>query len=226
MNPQVSMLETVAAGFGELVEKVVFVGGIVTVLYMDSPSASEPRPTEDVDCVVDALTYHEYGEFEQLVRKKGFLDDSSPGAPICRKVFKRIKVDIMPTKPEAIGFSNKWYPEGTRQRIRHDLPSGTSIYIFSLPYFIASKLEAFLSRGRIDPRQSSDLEDVILVLDASTDPSKDLDKLDEDVRLFVRGVIKDIRPDDFREVVAGCLGGEYRTDISGVLLSLALYAAE
>jgi hypothetical protein len=64
MNPQVSLLETVAAGFGELLEKVVFVGGIVTSLYMDSPSASEPRPTEDVDCVVEALTYvasHELG---------------------------------------------------------------------------------------------------------------------------------------------------------------------
>lgn len=208
MSTQISMLETVAAGFGELVEKVVFVGGIVTGLYMDSPSASEPRPTEDVDCVVEALTYHEYGEFEQLVRKRGFLDDISPGAPICRKVFKRIKVDIMPTKPEAIGFSNKWYPEGIRQRVRHELPSGTPIYIFSLPYFLASKLEAFLSRGGTDPRQSSDLEDVILVLDGCTDPAKHLDKLDADVRLFVRRVIENIRPDDFREVVAGCLGGE------------------
>jgi len=208
MNPQVSLLETVAAGFGELLEKVVFVGGIVTSLYMDSPSASEPRPTEDVDCVVEALTYHEYGEFEQLFRKKGFLDDSSPGAPVCRKVFKGIKVDIMPTKPEAVGFSNRWYPEGARQRVRHELPSGTLINIFSLPFFIASKLEAFLSRGRIDPRQSSDLEDVILVLDGCTDPARHLDKLDEDVRLFVRGVIEDFRPGDFREVVGSCLERE------------------
>ena len=85
---------------------------------------------------------------------------------------------------------------------------GTPIYIFSLPYFLASKLEAFLSRGGTDPRQSSDLEEVILVLDGCTDPAKHLDKLDADVRLFVRRVIENIRPDDFREVVAGCLGGE------------------
>lgn len=30
MSTQIRMLETVAAGFGELVDKVVFVGGIVT----------------------------------------------------------------------------------------------------------------------------------------------------------------------------------------------------
>jgi hypothetical protein len=52
------------------------------------------------------------------------------------------------------------------------------------------------------------LEDVILVLDGCTDPARHLDKLDEDVRLFVRGVIEDFRPGDFREVMGSCLERE------------------
>jgi hypothetical protein len=49
----------------------------------------------------------------------------------------------MPTEPEAIGFSNIWYPEGFQTAINHRLDEQTEIKIFSLPYFVATKWEAF-----------------------------------------------------------------------------------
>jgi hypothetical protein len=39
----------------------------------------------------------------------------------------------MPTHPEAIGFSNKWYPDGFKESITVNIV-GKSIKIFSLPY--------------------------------------------------------------------------------------------
>ena len=70
----------------------------------------------------------------------------------------------MPTHPEAIGFSKKWYPDGFKESITVNI-AGKSIKIFSFPYFIASKLEAFNNRGEGDYRYSSDFEDIVYVLE-------------------------------------------------------------
>jgi hypothetical protein len=44
----------------------------------------------------------------ESLRAKGFANDTSKGAPICRWIFNDIKVDVMPTDSEILGFSNKW----------------------------------------------------------------------------------------------------------------------
>jgi len=70
----------------------------------------------------------------------------------------------MPDDEKILGFSNIWYRPGIENKIKVDL-DGESISIFSLPYFLASKFEAFENRGKSDPRLSSDLEDIVIVLD-------------------------------------------------------------
>ena len=45
------------------------------------------------------------------------------------------------------------------------LASGTTIKIFTPPYFVASKFEAYLDRGTGDFRLSHDIEDVMTLLD-------------------------------------------------------------
>jgi hypothetical protein len=32
------------------------------------------------------------------------------GAPICRWIYQDIKVDVMPTDENVLGFNNQWYP--------------------------------------------------------------------------------------------------------------------
>ena len=71
-------------------------------------------------------------------------------------------------RTEVIGFSNMWYPEGFKQAIAVQLDD-QEVRIFSLPYFIASKLEAFKSRGKKDYRFSSDFEDIVYVLENNGD---------------------------------------------------------
>ena len=96
-STNITMLQTVANGLGELKEEMVFVGGAVAELYADDPAASDIRPTLDVDCVIELSSRIEYAELEESLRKKGFANDTSEGAPICRWVYNNVKVDVMPT---------------------------------------------------------------------------------------------------------------------------------
>ena len=49
------------------------------------------------------------------------------------------------------------------------LENTISVRVITAPYFIATKLEAFFDRGRGDFLGSSDLEDIITVLDGRDD---------------------------------------------------------
>lgn len=101
---------------------------------------------------------------EERLRQIGFVNDRESNV-ICRYKFKGIIVDIMPTDPQVIGFSNKWYPEGFEKAILHPMTESESIYIFPLEYLIANKLEAFLTRGQSDFIFSRDFEDLVYLLE-------------------------------------------------------------
>ena len=53
MSDSIVAIQVVARGLGELLNDIVFVGGAVTSLYMNPDIAAEPRPTEDVDCIIE-----------------------------------------------------------------------------------------------------------------------------------------------------------------------------
>jgi len=207
-NPSIAMIEIVAKGLGSLVNDVVFVGGATTGIYIDDPGSPEPRATEDVDCIVEVATRNEYYALEKQLRQLGFKEDISPNAPACRKVFKTVVVDVMPTDPKVLGFTNRWYEEGIATAQEHRLPSGLSIRVFSFPYFIASKLEAFKDRGQTDFRFSSDLEDIISVLEGAKDAEAKImtapPKVQEYLKIEFSRLVGDER---FREAVIGHLQG-------------------
>lgn len=99
--------------------------------------------------VVEIWTYREYAVLEEQLRQMGFVNDQSSRV-ICRYSVQGIIVDIMPTGENVLGFKNKWYPDGYKNSIVVDIEDQYSIRIFSLPYFIASKLDAFIDRGKKD----------------------------------------------------------------------------
>ena len=154
-------IKAIAGLMDQLHEDVVFVGGATVSLYADL-KATESRPTDDVDIIIELASYHKYVVLDERLRDAGFVNDTASGV-ICRYQIQGITVDIMPTHPEARGFSNKWYPDGFKASITVNI-DGKSIKIFSLPYFIASKLEAFNIRGKGNYRFNSDFEDIVYVL--------------------------------------------------------------
>lgn len=160
-----SMLTLALDLLGELADEVVFVGGATTCLYVDPEIADEIRPTEDVDCAIEISSLKEYNEFEKKLRLKGFGNDTTKGAPICRFKYKDLLIlDVMPNDEKILGFTNSWYKEGIKHKETKRIGNKT-ISIFSLPYFLSSKFEAFEGRGKQEPRMSWDLEDIVLVID-------------------------------------------------------------
>lgn len=106
MSKNIEMLTVVANGLGEMKNEVVFVGGSVAELYADDPASSDIRATIDVDCVIEISSRMRYNELEGRLRAKGFCNDITHGAPICRWVYKGVIVDVMPIDENILGFTN------------------------------------------------------------------------------------------------------------------------
>jgi len=186
LSVNITMLQTVANGLGELKKDIVFVGGAVAELYANDPAASDIRPTLDVDCVIELRTRLQHSILEENLRTRKFVNDTSKGAPICRWVYKGILVDVMPTDENVLGFSNKWYVEGIENKITKILPDGTEIFVFSPEYYLATKFEAHKGRGGNDLRQSHDFEDIIYILDNCTDLLDSIAKTNLSVKTYLR----------------------------------------
>lgn len=188
------MLSLAARGLGPLKEEVVFVGGATIELYLAGQAALNVRATDDVDCVIEVAARTGYHKIEEKLRSLGFRHPVAEDAPICRWGYRGILVDIMPLDGEVLGFSNRWYPEGFESSIPARLPDGQEIRIFSLPYLVASKIEAFKGRGRDDFMGSSDMEDIVVIVDGAEDFQQRIEQSPESVRRYLQ--------DGFREFLA------------------------
>ena len=185
-STNIRMLQTVANGLGELRDEMVFVGGAVAELYADNPAASEIRPTIDVDCVIEISSRLQFSRMEENLRARGFTNDISKGAPICRWIYKDIKVDVMPTDSSVLGFSNRWYEEGIEIKISKTLPDGTDVFVFPPEYYLAAKFEAHNARGGNDLRQSHDFEDIIYILDNCSDILDNISASNPSVKMYLK----------------------------------------
>ena len=91
----------------------------------------------------------------------------------------------MPCDESVLGFSNRWYRPGIANSIGYQLPSGRQILIFSTPYLLASKIEAFTSRGGGNFYFSSDIEDIVALLDGRFSLFEEVQQADEEVKAFL-----------------------------------------
>jgi predicted nucleotidyltransferase len=172
LNPRdlnVQLVEVVAQALGDLREELVFVGGCAAGLLCTSPNAAPPRVTYDVDVVAEVAALRAYHALEKRFAAHGFSRDISQDALICRWRIGDVKVDLMPTDEKIFGFSNRWYPAAIASASEELLPSGTTIKLISAPVFLATKFEAFATRGRSDLLSSHDFEDIVSVLDGRPD---------------------------------------------------------
>lgn len=164
-NPNVQLVEVVAQALGELCDELVFVGGCAAGLLCTSPNAPPPRVTYDVDVIAEVAALPAYHALEKRFAARGFRRDISQDAPICRWRIGEVMVDLMPTDERVLGFSNRWYPAAITGASVVMLPSGRQIRLISAPAFLATKFEAFATRGQGDLLSSHDFEDIITVLD-------------------------------------------------------------
>ena len=176
-------IKAVSDALGSLKGDVVFVGGATVSLYADRPSI-EIRSTDDVDIVVEITSRTEYASLEEELRKKGFKNDVTAKF-VGRYLLPSVIVDVMPTSEDILGFSNVWYGGGFRNAVDYKIDEQHVVKIFSAPYFIASKLQAFKNRGNNDGRFSTDFEDIVFVLENRRTIWEEMKDADEEVREFL-----------------------------------------
>lgn len=164
-NPNLLILETVVHRLGSLTEEFVFLGGCAAGLLITDAAASPVRETIDVDVMVQVLSKQEYYALAERLRARGFSEDSSEGAPICRWTDGHVLLDVMPTEPDILGFGNEWYAPAMAQAIEIRLANDERIRMVSAPYFLITKLSAFEGRGNGDFQMSHDIEDLVAVVD-------------------------------------------------------------
>lgn len=160
----VDLLELGAETLGNLVSEVVFVGGATISLWITDPAAPPPRPTKDVDVIVEVATRADYQAFEERLRAAEFADD---GKVICRWRHRSngLILDAMPTNAALLGFENRWQRESFPHAVEVKLPSGTHIRAVPPPFLVATKLEAHLRRGGGDLLGSRDFADIVALVD-------------------------------------------------------------
>ncbi len=152
-----------AEQLGELTDRLVFVGGGVVDVLVSDPNSPPARPTIDVDVIADIEALVDYYKLGALLKARGF-GEVVEGNVICRWRCGDLILDVMPTSEEVFGFGNRWYQSALEYSIRVVLPNGGPISVIDQAHFIATKLEAFASRGKQDIFVSHDFEDIVAVV--------------------------------------------------------------
>ena len=173
----------VAKALKDFKEQIVFVGGAVVSLYTDDSSSDEIRPTKDIDLTLNILNMGHWENLQQQLANKGFYPDPY-GQSICSYKYKNIPVDIMSTDDGPLGPSNRWYREGF-ENLWTVLAKDQEIQILSAPCYLATKFEAFNSRGK-DYRTSHDIEDIIYILDNRIRIVREIRDTQENIFQFLR----------------------------------------
>lgn len=203
----VRLLELAAEHLGDLLPHVVFVGGATVELWITDEAAPEFRPTDDVDVIVEITTRRAYYRFEKQVRRVGFKNDQRSGV-ICRYEHpdSGLLLDVMPTDASILGFTNEWQAASFPHAVEVALPSGQKIQAIPPPYLLATKLEAFASRGKGDLYGSRDFGDAIALIDGRDELPTEIADAAEPLRAYVANELEGLsRHADFDSGVEGAL---------------------
>lgn len=194
-DPNIELLADVAEALGDLLEKLVFVGGCATGLLITDPAASSVRATYDVDAIVAAVSLQEYHRLGRKLCERGFSQPLEEGEPPFRWMFAGMKLDVMPIDEKVLGFSNRWYESALGEALTVRLRAGLDIRLITAPYFLATKLDAFEDRGRGDYLESHDLEDVLSVVDGRPEIVDEIAAAPASLRNYVADVFARLTSD-------------------------------
>ncbi len=196
------LLTTVCREIEPILDQVVLVGGCATELLITDQAAPEVRYTVDVDMLIEVVSLAEYYKSGKVLKKLGFKENKDV---ICRWQKEDLVLDLMPTDKKILGFANLWYKDTIQNKIAIKLED-MNLYHISAPYFIATKLEAFLSRGKDDFWASHDLEDIISIIDGRSELINEICVSDPSLRMFIQNQFnKMINNNQFIEALPGYL---------------------
>ena len=133
---------------------------------------------------MDVISSSQYHKFEKKLLKQGFIQSIQDDV-ICRWHYDDIIFDVMPTDEKILGFSNSWYKPAIQNSMQYTLPDNLRIKVVTAPYFLATKLEAFKTRGNMDFLVSHDFEDIVSIIDGRLELIDEIEQSDNKLRGYL-----------------------------------------
>lgn len=137
--------------------------------------------------IAETATYADYIAFSQRLRSAHFTEDHEL---TCRWHHGALTLDVLALSKEVLGFSNIWYEPALRHALPFALPGGTSIRVITAPYFLATKMEAFRGRGKMDYQASHDLEDFVAIIEGRESVVLEIEQSSQAVRDYLSQAVK------------------------------------
>lgn len=194
----IELIQLAAEYLGDIREEVAFVGGSIVGLLVTDPGAQSPRPTDDVDVIIELGSSRlRFDQLEEQLRNNCKFRNA-PWGPICRFLREEIVLDVMPTDGSVIGFTNTWYSAALKAAERKRLKNGIEINVITAPWFIATKLEAFESPTREfggDFIASRDFEDIVAVINGRASIVSEFATIQKEMRSFVQDRLSSYKND-------------------------------
>lgn len=183
-DPNVQRVELVAAALGDLRDELVLIGGCAASLLIDAPTSPPPRVASDVDLVVHVPAFYQAVE-ERLVQRGFVRHIKTKVLGFCWRI-DEVEVDLFTTDRRlSFGFYNRWHSLAVDTAGGKALPSGTGIRLISAPVFLATKFEAYMTRGQGDPVMSHDFKDIINVIEGRLAIVEEVSASDPSLRVYL-----------------------------------------
>lgn len=195
LGSSLKLVELVADRLGpELRSEVAFLGGATIELLLTDPAVDEVRVTKDVDVITAGRSRVSFlVTFADRLRARGFREG---GEGAHRWKVGDLIVDVMPIEEEILGFSNRWYPAALASARSHTLPNGTEIKLVTAPHLLATKIEAFLGRGKGDYLMSHDVGDIIALVDGREELPAEVAAEPRELRMYLHERLSEWLADD------------------------------
>jgi len=185
LNPNLPLLEDAVHKLAPFLDEIVFVGGITLGLLITDEAAAPIRGTTDVDVIAEIVTYADYIAFSERLRQAHFTEDEGEMPLTCRWHNGALTLDVLALSKEVLGFTNIWYEPALRHASIFPLPGGHSIRVITAPFFLATKMEAFRGRGKMDFQASHDLEDFVAVIEGRGTVLQEIEESPQDLREYL-----------------------------------------
>lgn len=218
-NTQINRAVTkkIATALGPLNQRVVYVGGAVVSLYIDDPSADDVRPTKDLDITLEIASIGALEALRLELVNLGFIQ-SANDAVVCRFRYEDVLVDVMATEPVGWAPGNRWFKKGFDLAYVYPL-DGLLIRLLPLPYFLATKFDAFFDRGIKDLYASHDFEDIVYLLNHTSDIAEQIVNSDILVKNYLmKCASKIIQSSQLQEAIIGNLFHEAQDQRFNVIM--------
>jgi hypothetical protein len=207
----IAMIRAVARALGpELTAEVAFVGGCTTALLLtDHYTLTQVRYTNDVDVIVRVIHKAGYYELLEQLRARGFEEKMESDGPICAMELQGLQVDFMPDQSGILGSTNVWYHDALNTAIQIDVGGDIMVRVVRPDFFLATKIEANLGRGKGDLIASRDIEDIFTLIDGRPEIANDLLGAPADVRRYIAERFAALKAErDFEYAVQAAANGD------------------